>query len=51
MHQIQPSQLARWLEAAGAVVTSTESALFELLDRCDTAEFKTLAKLLKGIPV
>lgn len=39
------------MAAAGATVTSTESALFELLDRCDTAEFKTVAKLLKRIEV
>jgi nicotinamidase-related amidase len=41
----------RRMQAAGAVVTSTESALFELLDRCDTAEFKTVSKLLKRVPV
>ncbi len=41
----------RRMAAAGAVVSSTESALFELLERCDTAQFKTLAKLLKAIPV
>jgi nicotinamidase-related amidase len=39
------------MAAAGAVITSTESALFELLERCDTAEFKTVAKLIKRIPV
>jgi len=39
------------LAAAGAVVTSTESALFELLDRCGTAEFKTVSKLVKELPV
>jgi nicotinamidase-related amidase len=41
----------RRMLAAGAVVSSTESALFELLDRCDTAEFKTVSKLLKRVPV
>ena len=41
----------RRMETAGAVITSTESALFELLERCDTADFKTLAKLIKRIPV
>ena len=41
----------RRMEAAGAVITSTESALFELLERCDTADFKTVAKLIKRIPV
>ena len=39
------------MEQAGAVITSTESALFELLERCDTADFKTVAKLIKRIPV
>ena len=39
------------MAAAGAVITSTESALFELLERCDTADFKTVAKLIKKIPV
>jgi len=37
--------------AAGATITSTESALFELLERCDTTDFKTVAKLIKRIPV
>jgi len=41
----------RRMETAGAVITSTESALFELLERCDTADFKTVAKLIKRIPV
>jgi hypothetical protein len=41
----------RRMAAAGAVITSTESALFELLERCDTADFKTVAKLIKKIPV
>jgi isochorismate hydrolase len=36
---------------AGATITSTESTLFELLERCDTADFKTVAKLIKKIPV
>ncbi len=39
------------MAAAGAVITSTESALFELLERCDTSDFKTVAKLIKKIPV
>ena len=36
---------------AGAVITSTESALFELVERCDTDDFKMVAKLIKKIPV
>jgi len=39
------------LAAAGAVITTTESALFEMLERCDTADFKKVAKLIKRIPV
>jgi len=36
---------------AGATITATESALFELLERCDTSDFKTVAKLIKKLPV
>jgi len=39
------------MAAAGAVITATESALFELLERCDTADFKAVAKLVQRIPV
>jgi nicotinamidase-related amidase len=39
------------MAAASAVITTTESALFELLERCDTAAFKTVAKLIKRLPV
>jgi nicotinamidase-related amidase len=41
----------RRMADAGAVITTTESALFEMLERCDTADFKTVAKLIKKIPV
>ncbi|MDH3813922.1 MAG: isochorismatase family protein [Acidobacteriota bacterium] len=41
----------RRMAAAGATITATESALFELLERCDTSDFKTVAKLIKRIPV
>jgi isochorismate hydrolase len=41
----------RRMAAAGAVITTTESALFELVERCDTSDFKTVAKLIKRIPV
>ena len=30
---------------------AAESVLFELLERCDAAEFKTVSKLLKKVPV
>jgi nicotinamidase-related amidase len=36
---------------AGAVVTSTESVLFELLERCASDEFRTLSRMLKDVPV
>jgi nicotinamidase-related amidase len=39
------------IAAAGATITTTESAIFELLERCDTNDFKTVAKLIKKIPV
>lgn len=39
------------MQQAGAVITSTESALFELVERCDTADFKLVANLVKRIPV
>ena len=45
---------ARALErmaAAGAVVTTTESALFELLERCGTDDFRTISRMVKEIPV
>ncbi len=41
----------RRLATAGAVVTSTESALFELLDHCGTDEFRTVSRLVKELPV
>jgi hypothetical protein len=34
------------MERAGALVTSTEAALFELLGRAGTQEFKTIQKLV-----
>jgi hypothetical protein len=37
--------------AAGVIISSTESALFEMLNRCDSPEFKTAAKLLKKVPL
>lgn len=37
--------------AGGAVITTTESALFELLERCGTDQFKTVSKLIRGIPI
>ncbi len=39
------------MQQAGAAITTTESALFEILERCDTDDFKTVAKLVKKLPV
>jgi len=39
------------MQQAGATITATESALFELLERCDTDDFKTIAKLVKKLPI
>ena len=39
------------MQQTGATITTTESALFELLERCDTDDFKTVSKLVKKLPV
>ena len=39
------------MQQAGAAIATTESTLFELLERCDTDDFKTIAKLVKKLPV
>ena len=41
----------RRMAAAGAVITTSESALFEMLERCGTDDFKTVARLIKKLPV
>lgn len=33
---------------AGAVITSTETVLFQLLERADTPEFKTISRMVKA---
>jgi hypothetical protein len=35
------------LRQAGAVVTTTETALFQLLRKADTDEFRELARLIR----
>lgn len=39
------------LLGAGATITSTESVLFELLERCGTDDFRVVTKLIKALPV
>jgi len=45
-HQIDYERGLERLERAGAVVTTVEAALFELLERAGTPEFKTIQKLV-----
>ncbi|HPA81339.1 MAG TPA: isochorismatase family protein, partial [Thermoanaerobaculales bacterium] len=39
------------MACAGVTITSTESALFELLERCGSDEFKLVAALVRRLPV
>jgi nicotinamidase-related amidase len=39
------------MASAGASITTTESVLFELVERCGTDDFRTVAALVKTIPV
>jgi len=39
------------MAAAGVVVTTTESALFELLERCGTDEFRAVSRMIRDIPL
>ena len=34
----------------GAWVTTVESALFELCNRCDTPQFKKMLEVIKDVP-
>ena len=45
-HAIDYERGLERLERAGAVVTTVEAALFELLERAGTPEFKTVQKLI-----
>ncbi len=45
-HQIDYERGLQRLERAGAVVTTVEAALFELLQRAGTPEFKAVQKLI-----
>jgi nicotinamidase-related amidase len=45
-HRIDYERALERLERAGAVVTTVEAALFELLERAGTPEFKTVQKLI-----
>ena len=45
-HQIDYERGLQRLERAGAVVTTVEAALFELLERAGTPEFKAVQKLV-----
>jgi nicotinamidase-related amidase len=45
-HVIDYERALERLERAGAVVTTVEAALFELLERAGTPEFKAVQKLI-----
>ena len=45
-HQIDYDRALERLGAAGAVITTVEAALFELLERAGTPEFKPIQKLI-----
>jgi hypothetical protein len=45
-HQLDHERGLERLQRAGAVVTSVEAALFELLERAGTPEFKAVQKLI-----
>jgi nicotinamidase-related amidase len=45
-HRIDYERALERLERAGAVVTTVEAALFELLERAGTPEFKAVQKLI-----
>jgi hypothetical protein len=45
-HELDHSSGLERMERAGAVVTSVEAALFELLERAGTPEFKAVQKLI-----
>jgi nicotinamidase-related amidase len=46
-HEIDYARGLERLERAGAVVTTVESVLFELLERAGTPEFKAVQRLIK----
>jgi nicotinamidase-related amidase len=39
------------MAAAGVIVTTAESALFELLERCGTDEFRAVSRMIRNIPL
>ncbi len=45
-HQVDYERALERLAAAGAVITTVEAALFELLERANTPEFKPIQKLI-----
>jgi nicotinamidase-related amidase len=46
-HELDHQTALQRLMQAGAMITTVESALFELMVRADTAEFKEISKLVK----
>lgn len=46
-HDLDHQTALQRLQQAGAIITTAEAVLFELLTRADTAEFKEVSKLIK----
>jgi nicotinamidase-related amidase len=46
-HDLDHQAALQRLAQAGAIITTAESALFELMERADTPEFKEVSKLIK----
>jgi len=46
-HELDHQTALQRLQEAGAIITTAESVLFELLARADVAEFKEVSKLVK----
>ena len=46
-HELDHQTALQRLQQAGAIVTTAEAVLFELMERADSAEFKEVSKLIK----
>jgi nicotinamidase-related amidase len=46
-HELDHQAALQRLQQAGAIVTTAEAVLFELMERADSPEFKEVSKLIK----
>ncbi len=49
-HSLDHSIALRKMEAAGAIITTTETSMFELAERAGTESFKNIQRMVKGRP-